>query len=110
MSLCTAPSAPPTSFYASDVTSSSITLHWKSLDCIHHNGDITGYSVGYRICGSEITLYMRFSGGTTINSTISGLDSGTNYSVQVAAMTNAGIGVYSSPITSLTLCKSQIMI
>ena len=49
MTMCIppAPSAPPTSVNVSDVTPSSITVQWGPVDCIHRNGDITGYSVQY---------------------------------------------------------------
>ena len=49
MSFPPVPSA-PTSVATSDVTSSNITVQWGPVDCIHRNGDITGYSVcmGYK--------------------------------------------------------------
>ena len=37
------PSAPPISVSVSEVTSSSITVQWGPVDCIHRNGDITDY-------------------------------------------------------------------
>ena len=43
------------------------------------------------------------AGGATTKATVSELSSSTNYSLEVAAVTNAGIGAYSSPITKLTL-------
>ena len=45
MAISLAPSAPPTSVSVSEVTSSSITVQWGPVDCIHRNGDITGYTV-----------------------------------------------------------------
>ena len=45
-----APFTPPTSVSVSEVTSSSITVQWGPVDCIHRNGNITGYSMQY---GSE---------------------------------------------------------
>ena len=93
----TAPSAPPTSVNVSEVTSSSITVQWGPVDCIHRNGDITGYSVQYGEVGSGSTQTMPVSGGSATEATISGLMSSTNYSVQVAAETSAGPGTYSVP-------------
>ena len=42
------PSAAPVdlSFIAS--TSSSITIQWGTVPCIHHNGNITGYLIGWK--------------------------------------------------------------
>ena len=91
------PSAPPTSVNVSDVTNSSITVQWKAVDCIHRNGDITGYSVLYGVQGSGNTRSMSVSRGTTTKATISGLSATTPYTIEVAAVNSAGIGMYSSP-------------
>ena len=88
-----APSAAPTSVSVSEVTSSSITVQWGAVDCIHRNGDITGYSVRYGVQGSGSTQTESVSGGGATTRFISGLESITNYSVQVAAVTSAGSGV-----------------
>jgi len=45
------PSSSPTSIQATDGHSSSITVQWGAVDCIHRNGDITGYSVQYGVQG-----------------------------------------------------------
>ena len=92
-----APSAAPTFVRESGVTSSNITVQWGAVDCIHHNGDITGYSVRYGVQGSGSTQTRDVSGGDTRQTTISGLNPSTNYSIQVAAVNSAGIGVYSTP-------------
>ena len=95
----TAPSAAPTSVSVSEVTSSSITVRWGTVPCIHRNGDITGYSVQYGVVGSESTQNMSVSGA---NVTISNLAPSTKYIVQVAAMNDAGTGEYSDPVTTNT--------
>ena len=79
------------------MTFSSITVQWGAVDCIHHNGDITGYSVRYGVQGSGSTQTRNVSGGDTRQTTIPGLSSSTTYSIQVAAVNSAGIGVYSTP-------------
>ena len=91
------PSAAPTSVRKSGVTSTTITVQWGAVDCIHHNGDITGYSVRYGVQGSGSTQTRNVSGGDTRQTTIPGLNPSTNYSIQVAAVNSAGIGVYSMP-------------
>ena len=75
----------------SEVTSSSITVQWGPVDCIHRNGGITGYSVQY---GSEtVSVSGDSSGGMYV---ISDLMPSTAYSIQVAAQTRAGTGPYST--------------
>ena len=96
-------SAPPTSVSTSDMTPSSITVQWGTMDCIHHNGDITGYSVRYGVQGSGITQIESVSGDATTEATISGLAAGTNYHIEVAAVNSAGTGVYSDPLSAITL-------
>ena len=93
----TAPSAAPTSVRESGVTSSTITVQWGAVDCIHHNGDITGYSVRYGVQGSWSTQTRNVSGGDTRQTTIPDLNPSTTYSIEVAALNSAGIGVYSDP-------------
>ena len=95
------PSAAPTSVRVSEVTSSSITVQWGAVDCIHHNGNITGYSVRYGVQGSG-TQTVSVSGSEATMTTISGLMASTTYSIEVAAVNNAGTGVYSDPLTAET--------
>ena len=97
MAIPPAPSSSPTSVSVSEVTSSSITVQWGRVRCIHRNGDITGYSVQY---GSEtVSVSGDSSGGMYV---ISGLMPSTAYSIQVAAQTSAGTGPYSAAINQLT--------
>ena len=99
-----APSAAPTSVHTSDVTFSSITVQWGAVDCIHHNGNITGYSVRYWVQRSS-THTLNVSGGTTTAFTLTGLSNSTTYSIDVAAVNNAGIGKYSDSIMVKTKGK-----
>ena len=96
-----APSAAPSDVSASS-TFSSITVQWGAVDCIHRNGDITGYSVRYGIQGSGSTQTESVSGGEVTMTTISGLESSTTYSIEVAAVNSAGTGVYSAVIMKET--------
>ena len=86
----------------SDVTSSSITVQWGPVNCIQRNGDITGYSVRYGVQGDGSTQTVSISGGGATRTTISGLNSSTTYTIEVAAVNNAGTGPYNSPITRTT--------
>ena len=105
MSFFPAPSAPPTYVSTTEVTSFSITVIWGPVDCIHSNGDVTGYSVHYGVQGSGKTENVSISGSAVTETTISGLDFSTNYSIQVAAVNNVGIGIYSDPIIFTTESK-----
>ena len=100
-----APSAPPTSVSTSDVTSSSITVQWGAVDCIHRNGDIAGYSVRYGVQGSaegDRTVVMASGDSSEGMYEISRLTHSTTYEIQVAAVNSAGTGSYSSSITAET--------
>ena len=90
-----APSAPPTFVSVSSVTSSSITVQWRAVDCIHRNGDITGHIVQYGIQGSGSTVRKNVPGGAATEATLTGLTSATAYYVEVAAVNSVGIEVYS---------------
>ena len=82
-----------------DRVSSSITVQWGAVDCIHRNGDITGYSVQYGVQGSGSTQTESISGGGTTEATISELTPSTSYVIDIAAVNSAGTGVYSEPLT-----------
>ena len=104
----TAPSAPPTPINDSNVIPTSITVQWGAVDCIHHNGDITGYSVRYGVQGSaegDRTVEMATGDSSGGMYTISGLSAATEHTVEVAAVNRAGTGVYSDPITVVTVGK-----
>ena len=79
-------------------SSTSIDVHWgRPENCRQWNGEITGYFVKYREKGSGERykyLFIDSSGGIT---TLSGLTKQTVYTVEVAARTSAGTGVYSQP-------------
>ena len=94
MTIPLAPSAAPTNVDVSEVTSSSITVQWGAVPCIHRNG---GYSLQY---GSEtMSVSGDFSGGMYV---ISNLEPSTFYSIQVAAMNDDLIGPYSTALDQLT--------
>ena len=77
----------------------TITVQWGPVNCVHRNGEITGYSVQYGEMGSESTQNMRVSGNSSGGmATISGLSPATMYTVVVAAENSAGTGDYSGPV------------
>ena len=94
------PSAAPNSVSVSEVTSSSITVQWGTVPCIHRNGDITGYSVQYGVVGGESTQTMTVSGD--FSGVISNLEPSTDYFIRVAAMNSVDIGPYSDAVIAQT--------
>ena len=93
----TAPSAAPSPVAVLHSLSTTITVQWGSVPCIHQNGVITGYSVQYMAQGNTQMLNV-----TVTKATIDNLNPSTNYSIRVAAINSAGIGVYSEPTYQLT--------
>ena len=69
------------------------------MDCIHHNGHITGYLVQYEVQESGNTQTHTTTGEHAI---ISNLMSSTTYSIKVAAVNSAGTGEFSSAIMAVT--------
>ena len=98
VSLYTAPSSAPTSVRHGTVTASSITVHWGEVECLHRNGQITGYRVkAVRNGMTEISINV-----ATRQATVSGLSPSTLYTVRVRAKNGAGTGPYSIGISIRT--------
>ena len=93
------------------MTSFSITVQWGAVECIHHNGDITGYLVRYGVQENENAQTMHVSGASAAKTTLSNLMSSTTYSIEVAAVNSAGTGVFSPIIMNMTqtseCCKAH---
>ena len=86
-------------------SSTAISVQWGPVEpCADQNGPITGYSVRYGEMGSGSTQAEAVSGVDSRMTTISesGLTKETVYTVEVAANTRAGTGVYSLPLTIQT--------
>ena len=90
-----APTASPDNVSASKISTFSITVQWERVNCIERNGNITGYIVQYGAKETEITKSVNISGIDNAEVTLTGLTSATKYSIKVAAVNNAGTGVYS---------------
>ena len=102
-----APSAAPTPKSIGSTTS-NITVQWGTVDCLHHNGVITSYSVRYgvqRTAEEDRTIDRVIGDSSGGMYTISGLSAVTVYTVEVAAVNSVGTGVYSDPITVVTIGK-----
>ena len=80
-------------------SSTAISVQWGPVEpCADRNGVITGYSVRYGEMGSGSTQNKTVSGEDSIMTTISGLTKETVFTVEVAAETRAGTGVYRFPL------------
>ena len=98
MFLSTAPSAGPASLSPVTVTFNSITVQWEEVNCLHHNGEITGYRIMARASGGEDRA-VNVNDGNARTATVPGLNSNTLYTISVAAVTSAGTG----PATSINV-------
>ena len=84
-------------------SSTAISVQWGPVEpCADQNGPITGYSVRYGEMGSGSTQNKAVSGEDSRMTTISELTKETVYTVEVAAETRAGTGVYSLSLTIQT--------
>lgn len=81
----------------SEVTTSSITVKWGPVPCIERNGIITGYLVNYGYGIENVTE------GNSTETLLSNLTPSTSYNVRVAAVNDAGIGVFSNDMIIVTL-------
>ena len=90
------PSAAPSSISVSQVTLSTIIVQWEDLECIHRNGDITGYSV---LVVASSVMDMVINVDDVKQATISELTPFTEYTISVAAVNTVGMGVYSNGTT-----------
>ena len=88
-----------------DLTPTSVSFQWGSVDCIHRNGQITGYSINYNRQGSSgstsvlVTVNSPSDGGAY---TIIALEPSEMYDVEIAAQNTIGTALNTSGFTILT--------
>ena len=99
-----APSAPPSAVTVTSVSSSTLTIQWGDVPCIHQNGKITGYTIQYGATGSGDKQTVKTS---ETEVTLSSLTPETNYEISVAAVNTEGTGV-SENISATTSAGSWI--
>ena len=90
----------PPNLAAVKKSSNSVQLTWDALsgDAKKH-GNITGYTVKYRIRGSQTWLYVK---STSQNRMFDSLKMYAVYEFSVAASTSKGVGVYSPVVGEMT--------
>ena len=106
-----APSAAPKVSWTF-ATSYSITLQWETVPCEHRNGYIMGYSIKYGVMGSlnnQSKTVMNITGAGVTEATIFNLMLSTNYSIQIAAVNNAGTVVFSNATFIKTVEQSRFI-
>ena len=79
------------------MTSSSITVQWGPVDCIHRNGDILGYIVLSHVL-SDDKIINAYIGYDVYQASITGLAPSTAVNVSIAAMNRVATGLYSNGI------------
>ncbi|XP_015768424.1 PREDICTED: uncharacterized protein LOC107347066 isoform X8 [Acropora digitifera] len=95
------PSAPPANVSGHNTSSSSIFVQWDQVPAAHQNGAILYYTVTYRALpsGSVQTNNVTAPANQT---TLTGLNKYTNYSITVFASTCKGAGNVSAPFFIVT--------
>ena len=78
-----------------------ITVQWGPVDCIHHNGDITGYTVQYGAKGSKNIEHAKVPGLKAAEINLTRLAPFTTYSIKVGAVNINGTGEFRS-VTATT--------
>ncbi|XP_058645547.1 protein sidekick-1 isoform X2 [Onychostoma macrolepis] len=98
------PSAPPKNIVASGRTNQSIMVQWQPPPEPQLNGVLKGYVLRYRLAGLPGEFQLKNITSAEINYCLIGeLIIWTQYEIQVAAYTGAGLGVYSQSVTEYTL-------
>ncbi|TRY83068.1 hypothetical protein DNTS_013530, partial [Danionella cerebrum] len=98
------PSAPPKNIVASGRTNQSIMVQWQPPPEPQLNGILRGYVLRYRLAGLPGEFQLKNISSAEINYCLIGeLIIWTQYEIQVAAYTGAGLGVYSQSVTEYTL-------
>ena len=95
------PNAPPSHVQGHNSSSTSILVQWADVNATDQNGIILSYTVGYTALpgGSEETKVVK---APATDTTLTGLNEFTNYSITVFASTVKGDGNASAPITVIT--------
>lgn len=92
------PTSPPLEVSVHRESDSEVLLTWSPPSIEHRKGEITGYKIN---CISEDGVHNCSTGtnGTTLSTRIIGLVPGANYNIQIAALTEKGVGKWSSAYT-----------
>ncbi len=87
----TVPISAPQNLQSIATSETSITVQWDAVPCIDRNSEIAGYMLRYGEASSEA---IPRSGGEGGMYTITGLSPLTTYYIEVAAVSDSGIGPF----------------
>ena len=104
----TEPNAPPANVRGQNTSSTTILVEWGVVPAADQNGIILSYTVGYTALpgGSEQTKVVN---APATDTTLTGLNKFTNYSITVFASTSKGGGNVSEPTVVITDEDSKLL-
>ena len=88
-----------------ETTVFTITVKWEPVDCIYQKGVITEYIIQYYKQDRENETIVNAT--SVLEYTITDLQPITVYVIEVAAVNDAGIGIYGNIIAMTKSCKLQ---
>ena len=88
-----------------EITVFTITVKWDPVDCMHKNGVITEYTIQYYKQDRENETMVNST--SMLKYTFTDLQPLTVYVIEVAAVNDAGIGIYGNITAKTNLCKLQ---
>ena len=103
------PNAPPSNVTGHNASSTSIFVSWGQVPFPDQNGVIVSYTVNYTWLPSG-PLQTKTESAAANQTTLTGLNEYTNYSITVFASTSKGAGNQSTPIVVITDEDSKFVI
>ena len=88
-----------------EITVFTITVKWDPVDCMYQNGVITEYTIQYYKQDRENETMVNAT--SMLKYIITDLQPLTVYVIEVAAVNDAGIGIYGNIIAETMSCKLQ---
>ena len=102
------PNAPPSNVQGHNISSTSILVQWGDVPAADQNGIILSYTVTYKALPGGTPKAEKVIASTT-ETTLTGLNEYTNYSITVFASTVKGDGNVSKPIIVITDEDSKLL-
>ena len=90
-----------------EITVFTITVKWDPVDCMYQNGVITEYIIQYYKQDRKNETMVNATTTRMLEYTITDLQPLTVYVIEVAAVNDAGIGIYDNIIAETKSCKLQ---
>ena len=90
-----------------EITVFTITVKWDTVDCMYRKGVITNYAIQYYKQDRENETIVNATSTSMLEYTITDLQPLTTYVIEVAAVNDAGIGIYGNITAETKSCKLQ---